>query len=90
MRKVRREANLTQAQFAERLGYSDKQVGQWEAGRNHPEDIVEVARRVHREFGVLPSWTLDVDSGPPPSGGLIDLVRREGIEPPTRWLVRSP
>lgn len=37
IKKIRVEADMTQALFAKYLGVSVKTVEAWEAGRNHPE-----------------------------------------------------
>lgn len=35
--KKRKEKNLTQIQFAEKLGVSDRSVSNWENGKNMPD-----------------------------------------------------
>ena len=37
--KKRKEKNLTQIQFAEKLGVSDRSVSNWENGKNMPDKI---------------------------------------------------
>lgn len=68
LRKIRRESGLTQGQFAARIGYTAERYSHWEADRNKPDDIVEVARRIYKEFNVPPSWTLDTGVTPGDDG----------------------
>ena len=35
--KCRKEKNLTQSELAEKLGVTDKSIGNWENGRNMPD-----------------------------------------------------
>jgi len=68
VRKIRREAGLSQVEFAARLGVGDRAVASWESGRSKPGDIVEVAKVIRREFGVPTSWTLGTDEPTVPEG----------------------
>ena len=38
--KIRKMHNLTQAQFAEKIGVSDKTVSKWECGNSIPDIIM--------------------------------------------------
>lgn len=64
LRKIRREAGLSQAQFAAQLGYQPQRYSHWESDRNSPADIIDVARRIRREFEVPEAWTLGLLDGP--------------------------
>jgi len=70
LRKVRRSvAEMTQEQMATAIGVSQKAYAAWESGKNQPENIVAVARRVAELWPgrVTPSWLLGVDGGEPPT-----------------------
>ena len=71
IRKVRRDiAHLTQKQMAEELGVNQKAYEAWEAGRNKPDDIVAIAKRIALRWrGISAAWVLGVDDGPPGPDG---------------------
>lgn len=70
IRKIRRDARLSQGEFAELIGRGDKAVAAWESGKNEPGDIVAVARRIQVALGVRAEWTLGlIDGGHTPGGG---------------------
>ena len=54
IKALRRELNLTQAKFAERLGIKPNTISQYESGRNEPIDAVIAL--ICREFGVSELW----------------------------------
>lgn len=54
LRKLRRELDLTQQKFADRLGVKRNTVGQWECGINSLTDQVIIA--ICREFNVNEEW----------------------------------
>lgn len=51
---VRKRADLTQREFAERIGAKQNTIAQYEIGRNTPID--PVINSICREFGVNESW----------------------------------
>ena len=63
VRRIRRTAGLSQAEFARRIGVGDRSLSQWESDRNRPGDIVRVAVAIYREFQVPPEWTLGLNDG---------------------------
>lgn len=65
LRKVRRDAGDTQAEFAEKLGESAKTYSNWEADRHPPASIVAVAKRVELATNVSAAWMLGVMEAPP-------------------------
>jgi DNA-binding XRE family transcriptional regulator len=67
IRKVRREvAHLTQKDMAAELGVNLKAYEAWESGRNRPDDIVAVAKRIALRWrGITAGWILGVDDTPP-------------------------
>ena len=65
IRKIRRDAHLSQGQFAAMIDRGDKAVAAWESGKNEPADIVAVARRIQVALGVRAEWTLGLTEGPP-------------------------
>lgn len=72
IRKVRRDAGLSQEAFANKIGRGDKAVAAWESGRNTPDDIVTVAQRIQLALGVPATWVLGLDGQAPngPDGGV--------------------
>lgn len=54
IKNVRKCANLTQREFAERIGAKQNTVAQYEIGRNVPID--PVINSICREFGVNEIW----------------------------------
>lgn len=90
LRKVRRDANLTQEEFATNIGVTRQAFAAWEAGRSIPGDVAGVAVRLERATGVPRAWFLgwmDAESPSPDGGGasasLSQRARPEGLEPPT-------
>jgi transcriptional regulator with XRE-family HTH domain len=89
VRKIRRESGLSQTEFATRIGANDRALASWETGRTKPQDIVAVAKRIRKEFGVPTAWTLGTEEegpggggepprvppGPEPTQGYLDLQR---------------
>lgn len=74
LRLAREHAGLTQQQFADRIGYSRRQVLSWENATNLPP--VWALAAVRQAFDIDPEWVL---SGP----GLIPL-RQVSLESPDR------
>lgn len=60
LRKIRRERHLSQDEFARLLDVKPTTYGAWETGRNSPDDVIEMARRVEKATGVPAAWTLGV------------------------------
>ena len=81
LRKARQVAGFTQREFADALEVSAGSYSQWESGNNGPRDIVAVVKRIELMTGVPSAWLLGIDEPQLPPPG---MVRREGIEPPTR------
>ena len=54
IRKIRRDLNLTQQEFAERIGIKRNTVANYETGRNEPVDAV--ISLICREFNVNEEW----------------------------------
>lgn len=54
LRAVRKKFNLTQEEFADRLGIKRGAISNYEIGRNVPIDAV--LSLICREFGVNPEW----------------------------------
>ena len=82
LRRVRRSAGMTQDQFAHAIGVGTKAYAAWEADRNYPEHVVELARHIERTFGVRAAWLLGVDNesphpaGPDGGGNVLGFQRR--------------
>lgn len=54
IKKIRRELNLTQQEFAERIGIKRNTIANYETGRNDPVD--SVISLICREFNVREEW----------------------------------
>lgn len=64
LRKIRREAGISQAEFADRIGVGHGSLANWESDLARCRDEVGVAKAIEKEFGVPASWTLGLsDSG---------------------------
>jgi site-specific recombinase XerD/transcriptional regulator with XRE-family HTH domain len=61
LRKIRREAGISQAEFADRINVGHGSLANWESDVSQCRNEVEVARAIEREFGVPASWTLGLD-----------------------------
>lgn len=57
LKKLRKTLDLTQQEFADRLGIKRNTVAQYEIGRNEPIDAVIVS--ICREFNVSQKWLCD-------------------------------
>lgn len=67
-RKIRRELGLSQAAFAELIGFGEKAVASWEAG-GRPGDAVATAEKIEQATGYDAVWVLGVDRPRDPLGG---------------------
>lgn len=54
IKRLRKTLNLTQQEFAERIGVKRNTVGQYEIGRNDPTDTVITL--ICKEYGVNEAW----------------------------------
>ena len=57
IRKIRRDLDLTQQEFADRLGVKRGAIANYEIGRNVPAD--SVVSLICREFNVNEEWLRD-------------------------------
>lgn len=57
IKKLRKTLDLTQQEFAEKLGIKRNTIAQYEIGRNIPIDAV--IKSICREFGVSEEWLRD-------------------------------
>ena len=91
MRKALRISDVGVQELADYLGVARNTVSTWINGRITPS--TQTLRLVALRTGVPYEWLRDGKTpadgpgGPDDGGG---VVRREGIEPPTRWFDRSP
>lgn len=60
LRKIRRDAHMTQAAFAHELGIKEVTYAAYEAGRNRPGDVIGLAVQIEHRFGVPAAWVLGV------------------------------
>ena len=65
LRKIRRDSHLSQEDFARVLGIKATTYAAWEAGRNQPERVLELAALIEDAFDVPPAWTLGLMDRPP-------------------------
>ena len=63
IRKNRRESNLSQEAFAERLGVSFQTVSKWESGTNEPD--IATLKELSKLFGCSFDFLLNDDEGMP-------------------------
>lgn len=56
---IRKELNLTQKEFAEKIGYSYQLVGSWEHNRCFP--TVHTLKKIHEIFGIDYDEIFDFD-----------------------------
>ena len=54
IKKLRKSLDMTQQEFADRIGVKRNTIGQYEIGRNEPIDTV--INLICREFGVSEEW----------------------------------
>ena len=54
LKKLRKTLDLTQQEFADKLGVKRNTVAQWEIGRNEPSDAIIFS--ICREFDVNKDW----------------------------------
>jgi transcriptional regulator with XRE-family HTH domain len=84
--EARRQAGLTQAQLAKRLGRSQAMVSQAESGHSHVSE--RYVNRVLEACELQPGWGLPEASSEAPSGWDIDPKDRAGLDPETLVPVR--
>jgi len=85
IRKARRALGLTVEQFAGGLGMKKQLISQWETGTSNPRSANAIAWRVEGVYGIPARWLLGNDETPADGEGLED-VRRQGLEPRTRYI----
>lgn len=77
IKKLRKSLDMTQQEFADRIGVKRNTIGQYEIGRNEPIDTV--INLICREFGVSEEW-LRTGSGdmfsPAPTDVLDQLAQK--------------
>lgn len=72
LRKIRRDSHLSQDDFAHAIGVKPTTYAAWEAGRNSPERILELAGIIEDTFDVPAAWLLGLMDRPSVRGQ--DLV----------------
>lgn len=60
LRQIRLELGLTQREFALKLGYTERNVGNWEHNRSIP--TMTTIKKIHEIFGVAYDDIYDYDS----------------------------
>lgn len=90
LRKLRKTLDLTQQEFADRLGLKRNTIGQYEIGRNPPIDAVIIS--ICREFNVSEEW-LRTGVGemfvPEVPNGLDALVLKYGLSDADQVLIEK-
>jgi transcriptional regulator with XRE-family HTH domain len=84
--EARREAGLTQAQLAKRLGRSQAMVSQAESGNSQVSE--RYVSKVLEACELQPGWGLPEGSGEPLSGWQLDPKDMAGLDPETFEPVR--
>ncbi|WP_295012671.1 helix-turn-helix transcriptional regulator [uncultured Microbacterium sp.] len=81
-RRARLLAGMEQAELATALGVARATVSAWETGRTEPSmsNFVRIARLTGQP---LDWFAAGVNDESPAEAGLSDVVRLEGLEPPT-------
>lgn len=70
LRKARLKSDLTQEEFAEKLGAKSGAYSHWESGRNTPRQVVTIAQRIEMLTGIPAAWMLGLmDPAPQPGPG---------------------
>ena len=70
---LRKNNGLTQAEFAEKLNYSDKAVSKWERGESIPD--ISILKLIAEMFGVTVDYLLEEDHSK--ADALMETVRRD-------------
>ena len=80
IKKIRRMLDLTQQEFASRIGIKRNTIAKYEAGRNEPID--SVISLICREFNVNEKWLRTGEGemfAPAPSSALDALAQERGL-----------
>lgn len=77
IKKLRKDVDLTQQKFADRLGMKQNTVATYEMGRTNPSDAV--IKSICREFNVSEAWLRTGDGDPflPPPRDTLDVLTKE-------------
>lgn len=78
LRELRKEAKLTQAQFAKEIGYAQNTVSQWETGANGIDD--EILRKLAAYFGVSVDYLLGLSDEKKSPAENLSEAKQEMIE----------
>lgn len=90
IRKIRRDLDLTQQEFADRIGVKRGAIANYEIGRNAPTD--SVVSLICREFGVNEEWLRDGTGemfAPDASDELEALVKRYNLSNADQVLIEK-
>lgn len=90
IRKLRRMLDLTQQEFADRIGIKRNTVANYEVGRNEPVD--SVISLICREFHVREEWLRTGEGemfAPAPRSALDALVEEQGLSDAERILLEK-
>ena len=89
IRKARRVLGLTVEQMAAGLGVTKQVLSQWETGVSNPRSAHMIARTAEHQYGVPAWWLLGNAEAPAGDTGEGQDVRRQGLEPRTRYVAES-
>jgi transcriptional regulator with XRE-family HTH domain len=70
---LRKKNGMTQAEFAEKLNYSDKAISKWERGESVPD--IATLKQIAEMFGVTIDYLLEEDHTK--ADALMDTLRRD-------------
>ena len=76
IKQIRKDSNLTQTEFGQRLGAAQNTIATYESGRREPQEVTLTA--ICREFGVNMEW-LKNGTGNPYNDADDDLARLIGV-----------
>ena len=71
--ELRKKNGMTQAEFAEKLNYSDKAISKWERGESVPD--IATLKQIAEMFGVTIDYLLEEDHTK--ADALMDTLRRD-------------
>ena len=85
LRRVREAAGMSQDELGEAAGVGRATIARIESGRGNPRRATLIA--ISFATGVSLSWLENGETPAPDTPGGGEVVRHQGIEPRTHWLV---
>ena len=88
IKKVRKELDLTQQKFADRLGMKQNTVATYEMNRTNPSD--PAIKSICREFGISETWLRTGEGdmkAPGPEQSVDELIQEHGLDNLDRQII---